>query len=78
MFQENNFHGNGLPLTPPGRQIDYTRDQDRCPCAEQACRDTVWIEHRVLLAEADEVDDVARAVQKIYENRHALRSTLVR
>jgi hypothetical protein len=38
----------------------------------------VWIEHRVLLASEDEVEDVARAIQKIYEHRHELRSATIR
>jgi dTDP-4-amino-4,6-dideoxygalactose transaminase len=78
MFLENNFHSNGLPLTPPGRLIDYSRDQERCPCAEQACKDSIWIEHRVLLAPAEEVEDVARAIQKIYECRHEFSSAVAR
>jgi dTDP-4-amino-4,6-dideoxygalactose transaminase len=78
MFLENNFHGNGIALTPPGKLIDYSRDQERCPCAEQACKDAVWIEHRVLLASEDEVEDVARAIQKIYEHRLEFRSEMAR
>lgn len=78
MFLENNFNSNGLPLTPPGRLIDYSRDQERCPHAEQACKDTIWIEHRVLLAPVEEVEDVARAIQKIYDCRHEFRTSDVR
>jgi hypothetical protein len=36
----------------------------------------VWIEHRVLLASPQAVDDVARAIHKIYDCRHEFQPTL--
>lgn len=66
MFVENEFHANGLPLTPPGQKVDYTVFSERCPVAEQACRDTAWIEHRVLLGEPEDVADISRAIRKIH------------
>jgi dTDP-4-amino-4,6-dideoxygalactose transaminase len=73
MFRENAFHGNGQPLTPPGSRIDFSQYQQLCPRAEQACREAVWIEHRVLLAGEKDVEDIPRAILKIYEQRHAFR-----
>jgi hypothetical protein len=40
--------------------------------AERACREAVWLEHRQLLGEREDMDDIIRAVEKIYECRHAL------
>ena len=73
LFVENNFWGNGAPLTPPGEKIDYLQYAERCPVAERACREAVWIEHRVLLAEPEEIADIARAIEKIYFCRGDLR-----
>jgi hypothetical protein len=42
--------------------------------AEKACLDAVWIEHRVLLDTINGVEDVAHAVEKIYQQREALAS----
>jgi dTDP-4-amino-4,6-dideoxygalactose transaminase len=78
MFVENQFHANGAPLSPREPHIDFARYAELCPAAEQACRETVWIEHRVLLASPQAVEDVARAVQKIYECRREFQTTLAR
>jgi hypothetical protein len=37
----------------------------RLPVAEHAARATVWLQHRLLLGELDQVLDVARAVTRI-------------
>lgn len=71
LFLENNFNANGAPLTADG-PVDYARFAALCPVAEKACLDAVWIEHRVLLDTMDGVEDVARAVEKIYQQREAL------
>jgi len=73
MFLENNFYANGAPLTVNG-PVDYAHYASLCPVAEKACLDAVWIEHRVLLDTMDGVEDVARAVEKIYRQREALAS----
>jgi dTDP-4-amino-4,6-dideoxygalactose transaminase len=46
------------------------------PRAEHAAASTVWLQHRLLLAERDHVLDVARAVAKLRRNAAALRSAL--
>ncbi len=76
MFVENQFHANGAPLSPRLPHIDFERYAELCPRAEQACREAVWIEHRVLLASPQAVEDVARAIHKIYECRHEFQPTL--
>ena len=76
MFLENNFHANGAPLSPREAHIDYAKYSERCPAAEQACRETVWITHSVLLGSQEDVDDIPRAVAKIYQHRHEFRSTM--
>lgn len=67
MFLHHRFHGNGAPLAPPS--TDFLAYADACPEAERACREVVWIEHRVLLSPTNEVEDVAHAINKIHECR---------
>jgi dTDP-4-amino-4,6-dideoxygalactose transaminase len=76
MFIENQFHANGAPFSPREAHLDFARYAEICPCAEQACREAVWIEHRVLLASPQAVEDVAKAIHKIYERRHEFQTTL--
>ncbi len=43
------------------------------PNTERACRsEAVWIPQRVLLGTEEDMQDIARAVEKIYTNRHEL------
>lgn len=44
-----------------------------CPNAEQACREAIWLPQWLLLAEPDEMDDVAAAIIKIRDHRDELR-----
>ncbi|MGC1293859.1 MAG: DegT/DnrJ/EryC1/StrS family aminotransferase [Alloacidobacterium sp.] len=73
MFVENNFHSNGHPLAPSGQYLDYLQYRDKCPIAERACKEMVWIEHRVLLGDLEDMEDVARAIQKIYAFQHEIK-----
>jgi dTDP-4-amino-4,6-dideoxygalactose transaminase len=63
-------HGITAPLA--GKGVDYTRVH--CPVCEQVCRDTVWIAHTALLADAAQVRLVADAVAKVVEHAAALRA----
>lgn len=56
----------------PGMPIDYTKFAGLCPVSEQACREAVWLEHRLLLGDRTDMDDIAGAITKIYENRKEL------
>lgn len=58
----------------PALELDYARFAARCPASEQACREAVWLEHRLLLGGPADMDDIAAAVAKIHEHRAALRA----
>ena len=47
-------------------------DDNACPKTEDLCRTAVWIGHALLLAETADMDDIADAVQKIWDNRREL------
>ncbi len=56
--------------------IDYRHQH--LPNAEAAAASTVWLQHRMLLAERDDVLDVARAVAKLHRHAGAImRPTVV-
>jgi dTDP-4-amino-4,6-dideoxygalactose transaminase len=71
MFLQQGFYPHGCPLTCGHypHTIDYASFEALCPNAERACREAVWLEHRQLLAEREDMDDIVRAVEKIYEHR---------
>jgi dTDP-4-amino-4,6-dideoxygalactose transaminase len=39
-----------------------------CPVAEQACQESIWLTQNLLLAEAEDMEDIGRAIVKIREN----------
>jgi dTDP-4-amino-4,6-dideoxygalactose transaminase len=47
--------------------IDYRKFEELCPVAEKACREAIWLEHRLLLGDLQDMDDIVRAFQKVYE-----------
>jgi len=54
-----------------GKDIDYTKVS--CPVCEQVCSDTVWLPHRLLLAEPEDVRKAADAIKKVCENADELK-----
>jgi hypothetical protein len=68
LFRESNF-GRRLQASAP--RIDY--GSIRLPHAEKAAASTVWLDHRMLLAEPDDVLDIVRAVSRIRAHAGAVR-----
>ena len=44
---------------------------------ERACREAVWLEHRQLLAEREDMDDIIHAIEKIHEHRQDFKPAAV-
>jgi len=63
IFRNANF---GPRLRASAPTIDYATV--RLPVAEHAAASTVWLQHRLLLADVEDVLDVARAVERIQEH----------
>jgi dTDP-4-amino-4,6-dideoxygalactose transaminase len=60
------------PYLPQIRdRLDYRKT--RCPNSDLICREQgLWIEQSVLLGPRADMDDIARAFEKVFENREAL------
>jgi dTDP-4-amino-4,6-dideoxygalactose transaminase len=68
MFRNRAF---GPYLPGIADRLDYS--QVRCPNSDLLCREqALWLEQAMFLGPRDDIDDVARAFEKIYENRAAL------
>jgi dTDP-4-amino-4,6-dideoxygalactose transaminase len=74
MFLDQDFYPHGCPLTCGyyAKPIEYASFEARCPNSERACREMVWLEHRLLLAEQRDMDDIVMAISKIHEYRSEL------
>jgi dTDP-4-amino-4,6-dideoxygalactose transaminase len=75
LFLNQEFYPHGCPLTCGhyAKPLDYASFEARCPNSERACREMIWLEHRLLLAEREDMDDIVAAISKIREHRAELR-----
>ncbi len=58
-------------LYPPEKLANYPADNE-CPNCDQLVDETVGFHQRMLLGPRQDMDDIANAVAKIYENRRKL------
>ena len=54
------------------RRLNRCREQNHCPDNDQLCKEAVWFSQNLLLAGKRDMDDIADAILKIYENRDKL------
>ena len=52
--------------------IDRYREANGCPDNSRLCEEAVWLSQNLLLGTKKDIDDIADAIQKIYENRGKL------
>lgn len=68
MFRNKAF---GPFLPKASAKLDYQKT--RCPNSDLICREQcVWLEQSIFLGPRTDMDDIARAFEKVYENRDAL------
>jgi dTDP-4-amino-4,6-dideoxygalactose transaminase len=71
VFVEKNFMGGSYPVNASvyGRDLDYGDFVELCPVSEHACTsEAIWLPQSALLADANAMEDVARAIRKIQAN----------
>jgi dTDP-4-amino-4,6-dideoxygalactose transaminase len=54
------------------KRLNRCREQNHCPDNDQLCKEAVWFFHNLLLGTQNDMDDIADAILKIYENRDKL------
>jgi len=76
MFLNQEFYPRGCPLDCGhyNRKIDYASFAGVCPDTERACREAVWLEHRLLLGDKEDMEDIVSAISKIYEQRGSFKA----
>ncbi|MSS72373.1 MAG: DegT/DnrJ/EryC1/StrS family aminotransferase [Candidatus Latescibacteria bacterium] len=73
LFTEMHFGRKGHPYTCAfyGKPVDYAGCD--CPAAERFCRENISIFQNVLLGDREDMQDIVRAVEKVWENREMLK-----
>jgi dTDP-4-amino-4,6-dideoxygalactose transaminase len=69
LFQNKAF---GPYLAGASARLDYRNA--RCPASDLICREQcIWLEQHLLLGSRADIEDIARAFEKVYEHRDALK-----
>ena len=71
MFLQKRFINGSFPLgTQYHADLDYASFAARCPVSERACAsEAVWLAQNLFLGTEADMEDIARAVRKVVENR---------
>ena len=70
-FQTKNFQ-----KMYPKKMLDintYNR-QNECPENDQLCNEAIWLFHNILLASKSDMDNIAKAIEKIHQNADKLKN----
>ena len=71
-FFENALRSKNFRKMYPKKRLDRCRELNHCPDGDRLCDEAVWFFHSILLGTKKDMDDIADAIQKIYENRSKL------
>jgi dTDP-4-amino-4,6-dideoxygalactose transaminase len=52
--------------------LNRYREANACPDNDRLCEEAVWLSQRLLLGTKEDMDDIAKAILRVYENRDKL------
>jgi len=71
-FVEHTFRSKNFQKMYSPEQIERARKMSECPENDRLCSEAVWFFQSLLLGSRSDMDDIANAIEKIYENRDQL------
>ena len=71
-FLENTFQSKNFQKMYTPQQIERAKQLSECPENDRLCTEAVWLFQSLLLGSRKDMDDIANAIEKIYENRDQL------
>ncbi len=71
-FIENTLSSRNFRRMYSREQLDHCREQIECPDNDRLCSEAVCFSQQLLLGTKDDMDDIANAITKLYENRSQL------
>jgi len=69
---EDALNSRGYKRLYSKKRLDEYREENHLPDNDQLCREAVWFGQNMLLGTKSDMDDIADAIEKIYENRDKL------
>jgi perosamine synthetase len=71
-FFENTLNSKNFQRMYSREQLDRCREQNQCPDNDTLCTQAIGLPQNVLLGTKEDMDDIANAILKVYENRAEL------
>ncbi|MBN2312974.1 MAG: DegT/DnrJ/EryC1/StrS family aminotransferase [Sedimentisphaerales bacterium] len=71
-FFENALRSKNFRKVYSKQRLDRCRELNQCPDGDRLCDEAVWFFHNLLLGPKSDMDDIANAIRKIYDNRSKL------
>ena len=71
-FLEHTFQSKNFKKMYSPEQLERARQMNECPENDRLCSEAVWFFQSLLLGSRKDMDDIANAIEKIYENRDQL------
>ena len=71
-FFENVLRSRNFRKMYSKERLQRCRELNDCPDGDRLCDEAVWFSQSVLLGPKSDMDDIANAIQKVYENRSEL------
>jgi len=71
-FFENTLRSKNFRKMYSKQRLDRCRELNHCPDGDHLCDEAVWFSQSMLLGTKVDMDDIANAIQKIYDNRSKL------
>jgi perosamine synthetase len=77
-YLENVLKTKNFQLMYPPEMLDYKKymERNQCPVNDQLCEEAVWFGQNMLLAEKSDMDDIAKAINKIQKNAEKIKGAL--
>jgi dTDP-4-amino-4,6-dideoxygalactose transaminase len=75
-YLKNVFKTKNFQLMYSSEVLDYQKymERNQCPANDKLCEETVWFMHNLLLGEKSDIDDIARAIDKIHTNADKIKA----
>ena len=74
-YLNNAFQSKNYQKMYPKAMLDFEKfkEQNKCPENDVLCEESVWLMQNLLLAEESDMDDIANAIERIYQNAEKIK-----
>ncbi|MGI6340015.1 MAG: DegT/DnrJ/EryC1/StrS family aminotransferase [Bacteroidales bacterium] len=75
-YLKNVMTTKNFKLMYPPEMLDYDSymERNQCPANDQLCEEAVWFFHNLLMGEKEDMDDIVKAIKRIYSNADRIKT----